>query len=584
VTAWINGVPFATKRTVTFTTAGPEIDPTDPDQAAIAAAPDRLPADGVSRTEVKVTLKYADGRAAIGHRVVLAHSAGELDTPVAVDRGDGTYTATLTSATTPGAAQLSFRVDEAIALARTVVIFTTADTVDPSHDETRLTVTAGSQPADGVSQHMASVKAVNTAGVPVAGATLRFAATDAMLSAETCQTTADGTCTVTITAENPGDKAITATTMDGVALNGSPGTVRFGGVVDVNHPETRLMAGKNDALADGVDTNTLLVQLRDNRGVPIAGRAVEFRHDGAATPVGGARASVNAVTDASGNASVNLVSQVPETFAAEVLFDANGDGVANHPVVNGVPTMLTFREVAPTQLRVSKQASTRTVRVGDLVRYTVVVENVGTTTASEVTLIDSPAPGFSLVADSLQVAPSGQSVRVTGLSPFRVEGLTLEAGERAQVSYLLRVGAGVQRGQHRNRVEAQLKGNRISNEASAVVSMEGDPMLEESLLFGSVYEDHNGNGYQDDGEPGIPGARVISAGGFVTLTDVHGRYHLRGIDVQNSQRGRNFILKLDTASLPEHSQVTTPNPLVKRITQGLPTRFDFGVQVNEVRP
>jgi hypothetical protein len=72
----------------------------------------------------------------------------------------------------------------------------------------------------------------------------------------------------------------------------------------------------------------------------------------------------------------------------------------------------------------------------------------------------------------------------------------------------------------------------------------------------------------------------------VTTTDAHGRYSLKGIDVQNGQRGRNFILKLDAASLPGRSRITTPNPLVRRITQGVPTRFDFGVQLatSEVQP
>ena len=36
---------------------------------------------------------------------------------------------------------------------------------------------------------------------------------------------------------------------------------------------------------------------------------------------------------------------------------------------------------------------------------------------------------------------------------------------------------------------------------------------------------------------------------------------------------------MQTATLPPGSRFTTPNPLVRRITPGLPVRFDFGVQL-----
>jgi hypothetical protein len=59
-------------------------------------------------------------------------------------------------------------------------------------------------------------------------------------------------------------------------------------------------------------------------------------------------------------------------------------------------------------------------------------------------------------------------------------------------------------------------------------------------------------------------------------TDAFGRYHLVGIQ-GGGARGRNFILKVDPSTLPSGARFTTPNPLVRRITPGLPVRFDFGV-------
>ncbi len=80
-------------------------------------------------------------------------------------------------------------------------------------------------------------------------------------------------------------------------------------------------------------------------------------------------------------------------------------------------------------------------------------------------------------------------------------------------------------------------------------------------------------------EIGIPGVRVVSLQGLITETDGFGRYHVAGIDVSRFERGRNFYLKVDSSTLPEGSEFTTENPRIKRITQGLMNRFNFGVRL-----
>ncbi|MCA0394870.1 MAG: OmpA family protein, partial [Proteobacteria bacterium] len=80
-------------------------------------------------------------------------------------------------------------------------------------------------------------------------------------------------------------------------------------------------------------------------------------------------------------------------------------------------------------------------------------------------------------------------------------------------------------------------------------------------------------------ERGIPGVRIASVEGLLVETDQFGRYHLAGIDGGLWERGRNFVLKVDPATLPPGSEFTTDNPLLRRITPGLPVRFDFGVRL-----
>ncbi len=232
-------------------------------------------------------------------------------------------------------------------------------------------------------------------------------------------------------------------------------------------------------------------------------------------------------------------------------------------------------------LRLTKQATQRSVQVGDVVRYVVTVENMGDVDALGATLYDTLPSGFTFIPGSLEVQDADNAARASGIAPLRIDGVDIPAGGSATLVYYLRVGAGVGVGIHTNRITANdVLGTTISNVASADVEVIGDPLLDESLVIGSVFDDRNGNGAQDPGERGIPGVRVVSVEGLVIETDAWGRYHLVGIN-GGQARGRNFILKVDPTTLPAEARFTTRNPLVRRITPGLPVRFDFGVAMPE---
>ncbi|MCD9033714.1 DUF11 domain-containing protein, partial [Luteimonas sp. Y-2-2-4F] len=369
-------------------------------------------------------------------------------------------------------------------------------------------------------------------------------------------------------------------------------------------------------------------------------------------------------------------------------------------------------------LRIVKSVGARTVAIGDLVRYTLTVENVGAVNVADGVVVDTPPAGFSYVEGSMAVADRDGAFTLEGLHPLRIGGLDIAAGERATIVYLLRVGAGVRQGVHVNEaVAVNAAGERVSNVATAQVALDADPLLDDSLVFGTVFDDRDGDGWQDradlagvrvqggfapgayvagsttidrgngpqpladasapllhgievgaiaarqsvadpadahhvtirqrlrtldftgdfvlasaqgvtvrmaadgstrverDGEAakglnaaepvvtrsvaaveggyevayaianhgiderGIPGVRIASVEGLLIETDQYGRYHL--VDVQGGEwrHGRNFILKVDPATLPPGAEFTTGNPLVRRITPGLPVRFDFGVRL-----
>ncbi len=371
-----------------------------------------------------------------------------------------------------------------------------------------------------------------------------------------------------------------------------------------------------------------------------------------------------------------------------------------------------------TAVRLTKQATPRDVRAGDLVRYTVTMENTGDAAVVDGTLLDTPPAGFTFVDGSLDVADRDGAARLVGTYPIRVDQIDIAIGGRATITYLLRVGAGVRGGLHVNSAQLQDGGQSVSNVGTASVQLVADPTVDDSLILGTVFDDRDGDGWQDsakitglrvqggfapgayvagsttvdrgngpqpqadasapllhgialgeiggrqseaepaaarrvvvsqvltapeftgdfvlttaegvtvrmdaagnatvergqgeaarglsaaaptvqrtvsqvqggyrvdyvianDGvdERGIPGVRIASVEGLLMETDQYGRYHVVGIDGGRFERGRNFILKVDPATLPPGTTFTTDNPLVRRITPGLPVRFDFGVKL-----
>lgn len=85
-------------------------------------------------------------------------------------------------------------------------------------------------------------------------------------------------------------------------------------------------------------------------------------------------------------------------------------------------------------------------------------------------------------------------------------------------------------------------------------------------------------------EPGLPGVRLATVEGLLIETDAFGRYHIAGVDAGFVERGRNFIVKVDPATLPKQTKFVTENPRVKRLSQGLMNQFDFGVHLPENTP
>jgi uncharacterized repeat protein (TIGR01451 family)/fimbrial isopeptide formation D2 family protein len=245
-------------------------------------------------------------------------------------------------------------------------------------------------------------------------------------------------------------------------------------------------------------------------------------------------ATLTSVTGASGFAgpvkgagSVNLqVPSVPASGSAVVtvvftVADAIPAGVTDLlNLINGgdidpactVDCKVSIPVEIPGQLSIIKTSSVREARIGDLVRYTLTVTNIGAVNVVDARVTDTPPAGFSYVADSMAVA-DGDGAFVLGTSqyPLQIGGIDVAIGRQATITYLLRVGAGVRHGEHVNQAQAaNSRGRVISNLATAQVSVVADPLLDESLITGTVFNDRDGDGWQAPAS--LSGVRV--QGGF----------------------------------------------------------------------
>jgi uncharacterized repeat protein (TIGR01451 family) len=232
---------------------------------------------------------------------------------------------------------------------------------------------------------------------------------------------------------------------------------------------------------------------------------------------------------------------------------------------------------------ITKTSSLINVTRGELVPYTITVTNVFGVPLTDLSILDRFPAGFKYVAGSARLDGTAVEPRINGLE-LTWENLALQVNETITLKLLLVVGSGVSEGEYVNRalVLNSAMGTAVSGEANATVRVVPDPDFDCTDIIGKVFDDRNLNGWQDDGESGLPGARVVTPRGLIATTDEHGRFHIACAAVPDRDRGSNFILKLDERSLPTGYRMTTENPRVQRATRGKMLRFNFGATIHRV--
>jgi uncharacterized repeat protein (TIGR01451 family) len=234
-------------------------------------------------------------------------------------------------------------------------------------------------------------------------------------------------------------------------------------------------------------------------------------------------------------------------------------------------------------IAITKTTSLVNVSRGQMVPYTITVSNSFGVDLQDIAVVDRFPAGFRYVEGSARFDDVKTEPDIVGRE-LRWSDLTLATDGRHELKLLMAVGAGVSEGEFTNRAQAvsALTGGVLSEEATATVRIVPDPTFDCTDVTGKVFDDANRNGYQDGGEEGIAGVRVVTARGLAAKTDNYGRYHITCAITPNEARGSNFVLKLDDRTLPSGFRASTRPVQVQRATRGKALKINFGASIHRV--
>lgn len=280
--------------------------------------------------------------------------------------------------------------------------------------------------------------------------------------------------------------------------------------------------------------------------------------------------------------------------------DTDGNTV-DDPTVSEFPLPVAAVEDGPVTM--TKTSTADVVRRGDAVPYTITISNENGTAVGPFTLTDTLPANFVFISGSASIAPSE-------ILPGKITwtGIQVPAQSTLDITLSARVLSSARPGDHVNTATLTdpVTGDSVVPPSTATVRLLADPVFDCGDVIGKVFDDINGDGYQNPPpggitdqtyaggkggklstppvartEKGIPNVRLVTVDGSIITTDQNGLYSVPCAALP-ANNGSNFILKLDTRTLPSGYRVTTENPRVVRLTPGMMTELNFGAAIGKV--
>lgn len=238
---------------------------------------------------------------------------------------------------------------------------------------------------------------------------------------------------------------------------------------------------------------------------------------------------------------------------------------------------------------IEKTASKSQAGVGDIITYTVRVENRSGRDFDRVggrggVILRDVLPGATrLVAGSARAAIDGIAVTLAEQTnpqilefrladPSGAKNFELKAGQRIFLRYQVVVGVNAREGMTlTNRAQVVEPGGvGLSDVARVDVRVVGDPLFERSWVRGRVYCDEDGDEWAGARDPGVFGARVYIDTGRYAITDRDGKFHLSDVPP-----GLHLI-KVDPDTVPPDSEPVTEISRNVHVSRGIPVQLSFG--------
>jgi uncharacterized repeat protein (TIGR01451 family) len=239
-------------------------------------------------------------------------------------------------------------------------------------------------------------------------------------------------------------------------------------------------------------------------------------------------------------------------------------------------------------VRITKTANRRKLSMGDIVAYTVRIENPSNGTIDDIVdggveIVDTLPEGFRLIPGSHRLVEitrdaRGQENRRVAFAPNEGEGRTLRFRSFPlrpniawELTYQVVVGPGTRFGFAENRARLLTSRGQVplTQDAVARVRVVPDPIFDLGTLRAKVFCDDNGDRWQDKGEIGVPGIRIYLDNGHYAESDLTGKLHFTGIIPGM------HLAKLDERTLAPGMTVLSDPRASFYISSGLPAQVSF---------
>ncbi len=210
----------------------------------------------------------------------------------------------------------------------------------------------------------------------------------------------------------------------------------------------------------------------------------------------------------------------------------------------------------PNQIQLVKTGDRAAAEPGDTVIYRLSVKNLSDISLNNVVVTDNLPFGFNFLPKSVRGEIDSQSVSITSENNGKTVTFRTDASIPSQkvlnIAYAVQLTPDAVRGTGRNSasVKAQRADNRfITKDGPATHQLKIRPGIVSDCgtIIGRVFVDHNFDGEQQPGEPGIPNAVIFLEDGNRITTDSNGLF-----SVANTLPG-NHTGVLDLSSVPGYT-------------------------------